>query len=50
MAEIDTRTRILDVAEALFTEQGFEATTLRQITGAADTGASARRTGRARSY
>ena len=36
MAEIDTRTRILDVAEALFTEQGFEATTLRQITGAAE--------------
>lgn len=35
MAEIDTRVRILDAAESLFTEQGFEATTLRQITGAA---------------
>ena len=35
MAEIDTRGRILDAAELLFTEQGFEATTLRQITGAA---------------
>lgn len=35
MAEIDTRVRILDAAELLFTEQGFEATTLRQITGAA---------------
>ena len=35
MAEIDTRVRILDAAEVLFTEQGFEATTLRQITGAA---------------
>jgi len=36
MAEIDTRLRILDAAELLFTEQGFEATTLRQITGAAE--------------
>ena len=36
MAEFDTRVRILDAAEALFTEQGFEATTLRQITGAAE--------------
>jgi len=36
MAEIDTRLRILDAAESLFTEQGFEATTLRQITGAAE--------------
>ena len=36
MAEIDTRLRILDAAEVLFTEQGFEATTLRQITGAAE--------------
>jgi AcrR family transcriptional regulator len=35
MAEIDTRLRILDAAEALFTQYGFEATTLRQITGAA---------------
>ena len=35
MAEIDTRVRILDTAELLFTEQGFEATTLRQITSAA---------------
>ena len=35
MTEIDTRVRILDAAELLFTEQGFEATTLRQITGAA---------------
>jgi len=36
MAEADTRVRILDAAEALFTEYGFEATTLRQITGAAE--------------
>jgi AcrR family transcriptional regulator len=36
MAEIDTRLRILDAAELLFTEQGFEATTLREITGAAE--------------
>jgi AcrR family transcriptional regulator len=36
MAEIDTRVRILDAAEALFTEYGLEATTLRQITGAAE--------------
>ena len=35
MAETDTRVRILDAAELLFTEQGFEATTMRQITGAA---------------
>ena len=35
MAEIDTRLRILDAAERLFTEHGLEATTLRQITGAA---------------
>lgn len=36
MAEIDTRLRILDAAELLFTEHGFEATTLRRITGAAE--------------
>ncbi|MCX7141304.1 MAG: TetR family transcriptional regulator [Proteobacteria bacterium] len=36
MAEIDTRVRILDAAELMLTEQGFEATTLRQITGAAE--------------
>ena len=36
MAEIDTRLRILDAAEVLFTDHGFEATTLRQITGAAE--------------
>ena len=36
MADSDTRQRILDVAEELFTEQGFDATTLRQITGAAE--------------
>ena len=36
MTEPDTRLRILDAAELLFTEQGFEATTLRQITGAAE--------------
>jgi AcrR family transcriptional regulator len=35
MAESDTRQRILDAAELLFTDYGFEATTLRQITGAA---------------
>jgi AcrR family transcriptional regulator len=31
-----TKTRILDVAEALFMEHGFEATTLRQITATAE--------------
>jgi len=31
----DTKTRILDAAEALFTEHGFEATSLRQLTSAA---------------
>ncbi len=36
MAEIDTRLRLLDAAELLFTEHGFEATTMRQITGAAE--------------
>jgi|SRR5665647_811310 len=36
MAESDTRGRILDAAELLFTQYGFEATTLRQITGAAE--------------
>jgi AcrR family transcriptional regulator len=36
MAETDTRLRILDAAELLFTEHGFEATTLRQITGDAE--------------
>jgi len=36
MADIVTRVRILDAAEALFTQYGFEATTLRQITGAAE--------------
>ena len=36
MAEIDTRLRILDAAELLFTQHGFEGTTLRQITGAAE--------------
>ena len=36
MADLDTRVRILDAAEALFTEHGFDATTLRQITGAAE--------------
>ncbi|MBE0615681.1 MAG: TetR family transcriptional regulator [Burkholderiales bacterium] len=35
MADLDTRARILDAAESLFTEHGLEATTLRQITGAA---------------
>lgn len=35
MAEIDTRLRILDAAEELFMAAGFEATTLRQITGKA---------------
>ncbi len=36
MPEVDTRLRILDAAERLFTEFGFEATTMRQITGAAE--------------
>lgn len=36
MAEIDTRQRILDAAELLFTEYGLDATTLRQITSAAE--------------
>jgi AcrR family transcriptional regulator len=36
MAEADTRLRILDAAESLFTEHGFDATTMRQITGAAE--------------
>ena len=31
----DTKTRILDAAESLFTEHGFEATSLRQLTTAA---------------
>src|ERR1700690_2198542 len=35
MTEVDTRQRILDAAELLFTHHGFDATTLRQITGAA---------------
>lgn len=35
MAEADTRTRILRAAELLFIEHGFEATTMRQITGKA---------------
>jgi AcrR family transcriptional regulator len=34
--EIDTKTRILDVAERLFADQGFESTSLRQITTAAN--------------
>ena len=34
--EIDTKTRILDVAERLFAEQGFDCTSLRQITTAAN--------------
>ncbi len=35
MSESDTRQRILDAAEALFMEHGFEATTLRRITSSA---------------
>jgi AcrR family transcriptional regulator len=34
-ASADTKTRILDAAEQLFMEHGFEATTLRQLTAAA---------------
>lgn len=37
MAAADTRTRILDAAERLFAEQGFDATSLRQVTAAAGT-------------
>lgn len=33
---MDTCTRILDAAEALFVERGFDATTMRMITGAAN--------------
>ncbi len=33
---LDTQSRILDAAEKLFAEQGFEATTTRQITALAD--------------
>lgn len=36
MAELDTRVRILDAAETLFTRQGFGATSMREITGAAE--------------
>jgi AcrR family transcriptional regulator len=32
----DTRERILDVAERLFMENGYEATSMRMITGAAE--------------
>ena len=35
VADSDTRSRILDVAEVLFTEHGFEATTLRMLTSQA---------------
>src|SRR6478752_3282958 len=34
-ASADTKTRILDVAEGLFMEHGFKATSLRQLTSAA---------------
>src|SRR5262245_47872957 len=33
---VETRNRLLDAAEALFMEHGFEATSLRAITAAAD--------------
>ncbi len=36
MSQLDTRTRIMDVAEGLFAERGYAATSLRDITGEAD--------------
>jgi AcrR family transcriptional regulator len=37
MSHLDTKTRIMDVAEGLFAERGYAATSLRDITGEAGT-------------
>lgn len=41
-SDVDTRTRIIDTAETLFSEQGFAIVTTRQIASAASVSLSAR--------